>query len=92
MTPNALRLFAPNYYEPIDTTTQVTRLPPFDAPCPDDKGADCCFPFCRCFPKSDPLAANDPSAACLNCGHHVAIHADIGCEIPDCNCDAFIAS
>lgn len=39
----------------------------------------------------------DPSAACLHCGHNVALHPDNtilqpgrACTVPGCDCDAFI--
>jgi hypothetical protein len=41
-------LFSPDYQEPPDTSTQVTRFPPIDAPCRcDEPPQDCMYPFCN---------------------------------------------
>jgi hypothetical protein len=45
-SPPQTALFAPTYYERVDLTTQITRLPgTCDAPCHCDLGPKCRFPF-----------------------------------------------
>jgi hypothetical protein len=45
MIPHPLQLFSPVWYEPVNTRTQVDRMPGTDAPC-FCKREKCGWPFC----------------------------------------------
>lgn len=48
MTPQPLRLFHPQFADHIDAKTQLTRLPPIDAPC-GHFYEPCRAPMCPCW-------------------------------------------